>query len=185
MRRRAVHGVGLVLAALGFSHPAAAQLRDGSDGTLPPRNPEPCSDLIPPLAFTKEDFEKGFDRTYTIPEFTECDGAAIGGDPEFYIHQSGQLRLHYVPSPIPRMYAEVRYRLREGCGADNPVGDFSWVWSGVLDPTDHDPEGIFPAAAYEDILAKPKILSDKACGGIGKLTRGRGPTPLTLARIAR
>ena len=90
MRRWIVRWLWLAFAILEPSQSALAQLRDGSDGTLPPKKPEPCSDLIPPLSFSKEDFEKGFDRTYTIPDFTECDGVAVGGDPNFFMHQSGR-----------------------------------------------------------------------------------------------
>ena len=51
----------VVVAALGLSQPVFAQLREIE--ASPPRQ-DPCADANPPLVFSKEDFEQGFDRIF-------------------------------------------------------------------------------------------------------------------------
>jgi hypothetical protein len=95
------------------------------------------------LVFAKEDFEQGFDRSYTFPDITECDGSGW--------NRSGRLRLSY-PGPLGSLHAEVRYETRrvDPTYHGDCLVKFGFEWAGDLEPHGDDPEGLYPAASFEN-----------------------------------
>jgi hypothetical protein len=151
--------IALVIAAvLCSSQSAVAQLRDRVGW-----QPESfaCAETSPPLVFTKQDFEKGFDRFYNFPDVNECDGYEPGVS-DFW-ERSGSLRLTYNPAALSPMYAEVRYRERYACDEGKGMAEHSFEWSGSLQPVDEDPDGIFPAAGFDGGMEEPTRFTYQPC----------------------
>jgi len=154
----------VVVAALGLSQPVFAQLREIE--ASPPRQ-DPCADANPPLVFSKEDFEQGFDRIYTFPDITECDGSGW--------NRSGRLRLTY-PASLGRIHAEIRYETRrvDPTYHGDCVVKFGFQWSGDLEPHGDDPEGLYPAASFESAwtdgpYVRADVFGKRECDDTGPI----------------
>lgn len=125
-----------------------------------------CAETSAKLVFTKQDFEKGFNRFYTFPNVTECDGYEPGVSD--FRERSGSLRLTYDPAARDPMTAEVRYRERYACDEGKGMAEHSFEWFGSLQPVDEDPDGIFPAAGFDSGMEEPAKFTYRPCAGLGE-----------------
>jgi hypothetical protein len=177
MRRLAAAAIALWAAGFGTLPSAAAQINRsfGVDADYS------CGDTNPPLKFTSDDFRKGFERTYRFPPPSERCELGMEGK------RGGTIKLTYRPDPLAplvpdplaplvpqsesgdtwQLWAEVDYWEESDCRIyeDDPPRPVrgSFQWAGELRPTDSDPEGIFPAAIYEEANAQPTRMSFPGC----------------------
>lgn len=118
-----------------------------------------CGPMTPTLEFTHEDFQKGFARTYQFPGTKYCELGQLG-------NRGGTIALKYVPGPGAPLHAELNFWEVFDCSSyedESRTGRFTYTWSGKLMPTDDDPDGVFPAASFEELFAEVKTSVSGDC----------------------